>query len=51
MPDVVTGMATGAPRVRVFDAATHAQLSSAIGNFLAYAKTFTGGGAFCYGSS
>jgi fibronectin-binding autotransporter adhesin len=41
--DIVAGMATGAPRVRVFDAATHAQLSGAIGNFLAYAKTFTGG--------
>ena len=44
--DIVTGTGAGPgskPRVRVFDAATHAQLAGPIGNFYAFAKSFTGG--------
>jgi hypothetical protein len=44
VPDVVTGPGPGGgPRVQVFDGASGAQLTSAIGSFYAYDPSFTGG--------
>ena len=44
MPDLIVGAGIGgAPRVRVFDGATRAQMSGPLGDFFAYEDSFRGG--------
>lgn len=42
--DIITGMGAGnKPRVRIFDAASRAQIAGPLGSFLAYGASFKGG--------